>query len=522
MRQKQSLVWVAAASVGLSVGFGVGCGRSSLVNTGEEAIAGSASRAGSSSAGAPSVGAGGKGSAGTGFGGTFGQAGTPSGGFFNGGVSSGGFTNEGCQLAVGDCRRDSDSECLESREPCEGALTAQGDFGTNYALVRDVAISSTGRVAIAGDFVGVLDFGGKSKPLVSVGASASNTDAFVAVFGSLGNADWAYAFSSTGIDTASGVRFTPDGDLVVQGKSGPMAVVLWLTAQGEDAGLEQSRCVSCEPGHVAVDNDGNVVLSGSYTGELFHAGAMLSHTGSAGYLIKQNRNGDRLWAQNVVPDSWTSAVATGLAIDDEDNIVVVGNGEHDTSGGAFLRKIYANGGERFTQHLQASNAVAFRAVAVDRKMQIIVAGELTGQMSSAGKLYQSSSNVSPDLWWARYDRDGQLAVQQLYSTHGNGVSVDAAAVDPFGNVLLAGSAGSLAVAGLTPLTTAAFFVLKLRSDSNGVWLRSFNGSAEHAVLATDNQSNAWVGGSFQGKQQLGMAEVDAMGKRRSFLLKLSP
>lgn len=519
MRQKRSLGWVALSSLGL--GLGLGCGRSSLLNTGEEAIGGSASRAGSSAAGSASVSAGGKGSAGSGFGGTFGQAGTPSGGFFNGGVSSGGVTNEGCQLAVGDCRRDSEPECLEPRKPCEGELSASRDFGTTRVFVRDIAISSSGQIAIAGDFVGELDFGGQSEPLVSSGVAPTNTDAFVASFDSLGNAVWAYAFSSER-STASGVRFTPAGDVVVQGKRGPMTFLIWLNAQGEITSSQLSRCVYCEPGHVAVDNDGNVVLGGSYTGELFHAGATLSHMGSAGYLIKLNKNGDVLWAQNVVPDSWTSAVTTGVVVDDEDSIVVVGNGEHDSSTGAFFRKLSANGQERFTRQLQASGRITFRAVAVDRKMQIIVAGELEGQMSSAGELLQSSSSTVPDLWWARYDGEGQLAVQQLYATAGKGIALDAATVDPFGNVLLAGSVGALAVDGLLPLTTDALFVLKLRTNGDGVWLRSLPGSAEHAVLGADNQGNAWVGASFDGQQLLGDTKIDAAGNLHGILFKLSP
>jgi len=528
MRQKR-LGLVASGSLGLALALGLGCGRSSLINTGEDALAGSTSLAGS--AGSRSVSAGGKGSAGSGFGGTFGQAGTPSGGFINGGFPSagfpsagfpsGGFPNEGCQLPVGDCRRDGDRECLDSRQPCEGALGAPRDFGTTRAFVRDIAISSSGQIAIAGDFVGVLDFGGLSEPLVSVGVDATNTDAFVASFDSLGNAVWAYSFSSES-STASGVRFTPAGDVVAQGKRGPMTFLIWLNAQGEITSSQLTRCVSCEPGHVAVDNDGNVVLGGSYTGELFHAGATLNHTGSAGYVIKLNKNGDLLWAQNVVPDSWTSAVTTGVVVDDEDSVVVVGNGEHDSSTGAFFRKLSANGQERFTRQLQASGQITFRAVAVDRRMQIVVAGELEGQMSSAGKLYQSSSSAVPDLWWARYDGDGQLAVQQLYATAGKGVSVDAATVDPFGNVLLAGSVGGLAVDGLLPLTTDALFVLKLRTDGNGVWLRSLPGTAQKAALAADNQGNAWVGASFDGQQQLGDTAIDAAGNLHGILFKLSP
>jgi hypothetical protein len=506
------------------VALGLGCGRSSLINTGEDAFAGEASVSGAGVGGSASVGTGGKTAGGGNFGGTFGQAGTPSGGFFSGGMasagfSSGGVASEDCQLAVGDCRRDSDVACLGSREPCEGTLIAQHDFGGVRVFLRDVAISSTGRVALVGDFEGVLDFGGKSEPLVSIGAGS---DAFVAAFDSLGNAEWAGAFSSDGVDTASGVRFTPNGDVVVQGKRGPMAFVARMNAGGETTSSQQSRCERCEPGRVAVDNDGNVVLSGSYTGELFHAGALLSHGSSAGYLIKLSSGGDLLWAQNVVPDSWTSATITGVAIDDEDSVVVVGNGEHDSSRGAFLRKMSASADERFTLSLQASGELSFRAVAVDRKMQIIVAGQLRGQMSSQGELFQSSSDVVPDLWWARYDGDGQLAVQQLYQTDGKGASVDAATVDPFGNVLLAGSARALVVDGLTPLTTSALYVLKLRSDTGSVWLRSFAGSANDAVLAADNQGNAWVGGSFAGKLQLGMSELDAMSDLHGFLVKLEP
>lgn len=522
MRQKRTFGWVAGPGT-LTLAVALGCGRSSLLDTGEEPFA----EAGSSAAGSANVGTGGKSSAGSGFGGAPGQAGFFGGGFTSAGFSSAGFpsagmVNQGCQLAVGDCSRDSEVDCLESHEPCQGALTAQKAFGTNRAFVRDVAVSSTGRVALVGDFVGVLDFGGKSQPLLSVDGATGTSDAFVASFDSQGNAEWTSTFSGNSVDTASGVRFTPSGDLVMQGKSGPMTFVEWLNAQGQTTASNQSRCVSCEPGKVAIDNDGNVVLAGSYEGELIHAGATLNHVGSAGYLIKLNGNGDPMWAQNIAPAPWASTVVTGVAIDDEDNIVVVGNGQQAGKRGAFLRKLNAKGAERFTQELRASVEMAFRAVAVDRKMQIIVAGELKGQMTNEGKNFQSSSNTVPDLWWARYDGNGQLVRQQQYSSSAQGVTVDAATVDPFGNVLLAGSARSLVVDALAPLKESALFVLKLRTDGNGVWLRSFAGAADHATLAADNQGNAWLGGSFKGKVKLGMTEHDAMTNLHGFLLKLSP
>ncbi len=520
MRQKWSMGRVALGPTTLALALG--CGRSSLLDTGEEPLA----QAGSSAAGSASVGAAGKGAAGSGFGGAS-QAGFPGGGFSSagfpgGGFSSGGVVNEGCQLAVGDCRRDSDVACLESRESCQGALTGQQVFGTNRALVRDIAVSSSGRVALVGEFVGVLDFGGKSQPLASVDSSSGTSDAFVASFDSQGNAEWADTFSGNGPDTASGVRFTPKGDVVVQGKRGPMAFLMRLNAQGEPQGSNQSRCLRCEPGKVAADNDGNVVLAGSYKDDLFHAGATLTHANSAGYLIKLNGSGDLMWAQNVVPDAWTTAEVTGVAIDDEDNVVVVGNGEQAGVPGAFLRKLTPKGEVSFTQQLQASGGIALRAVAVDRRMQIAVAGELRGQMSAGGELLRSSSSADPDLWLARYDRGGQLGVQRLYSTNARGVVVDAATVDPFGNVLIAGSTNSLSVDALAPIANTALFVLKVRGDGGGIWLRSFAGPARQAVLATDNQGNAWVGGSIQGKVQLGMTEHDAMTDLHSFLLKLSP
>ena len=468
--------------------------------------------------------------------GRFGQAGTA-----NGGLSSGGRpANDDCKLAVADCRLPTQPEC-DSRALCEGALLGHRQFGTRDAAIVDIATSSSGSVAITGFFSGKLDFSGKSLPLSSQdGDDTSYKDAFVALFDENGEAEWAYAYGGPGWQWATGVRFAPNGDLVVQGEwqegtpgnpslTAPGAFVIRLSAAGELIWSKLAGNYTTIPGRLGIDPDGYIVLAGYYQGSLNFLGASLGPRTTAGYLVRLTANGDLLWARDVVPKSWPYATVTNVAVDDQGQITVIGHGARANGDlAAFFRKLGADGEPFFTHELLSTRGVTAEALAIDREQRILIGGSFGGQFTNQGQTLQSSSRLGADAWAALYAGDGKLAWSQAYPSDGNGASVRDAVADPFGNFILAGTAARLRVGDWTlqpspEKSTDALFVFKLRPDSTPAWLRSFEGRTAYGVVATSNQGAIWLAGEFLNRLWFGADFAEApQGYAHAYLTQLSP
>ena len=521
--------------------LGVGCGRTSLLSPSpaDTQHGGSAAGGGKSlpsfggvgNAGAPPSLGGSFGIAGTSTaGGTFAAAGSPAGGVSTGGAPS----SDDCRLAVGDCRLPDETECAQ-HPSCDGGVVGHLEFGEHDAQVLDIAVSTSGSVAIVGAFRGSIDFGGKSKPLISQDSGDTQTDGFVALFDFLGSTEWSHAFGGEGSQLATGVHFASNGDVVVQGAlkgvpvaNAPGAFVSRLDGAGHELWNWLGGNADILPGRVGCDNDGNIVLSGSFANTLSFAGATLSGPNLDGYLIKLNPDGKLLWARDVLPDGWRFANVTSVAVDDEDNIVVAGNGQRgDGNFAAFFRKLGSNGDPALTEELFATGGIRLWGVAVDREMRPLVVGDFRGRLTSYGETYESSSPTGGDLWVAAYTRQGDLAWQRVVASGGKGALARGVAVDPFGNVVVSGVASGIELDGELSVPDVArakygVYVLKLRPDSDTVWLRWFEGASSQTAVATNNQGNVWLAGAFTGKFWVGADVAQSLDGSQAYLLELSP
>ncbi|HEX2876931.1 MAG TPA: hypothetical protein VHP33_37015 [Polyangiaceae bacterium] len=467
----------------------------------------SQSRGGTPSGGGPTLSTGGKSS----FGGTFVPGGMASAGFPTAGVATmGGAPNPDCSLSVGDCRLPSEVRCADTHSVCAGELAQQAEFDASFVVVNDLAVSTSGRLALAGRFRGSLDFGGDSQPLVSAETGTTGTDAFVVSIDASGAAQWSYAYSRNASDDITGVGFAPNGDLVLQGQDATGVFVERLDAKGNVLWSNWSASTLIETGRVGVDNDGRILLGGNYSGSLNLAGAQSTRETRSGYLIKLERDGDLIWAADTIPAEWTSASAADLAVDDEDNIVVVGAGvRNDSTPGAFMQKITSNADAFVATLLPAE--LSLRSVAVDRNMRVVAAGTFQGKLSYGGQIHELSAGSAADVWVAQYTRQGDLVWQKTFASGTNGASVDSVAVDPFGNVVVVGNGLQLDTS-LPKPRREQLYALRLRPDGSYVWSQSFDPFSQHSALGIDNRSNIWLAGS---------ANVDPPGMY-AFLFQIFP
>ncbi len=92
-----------------------------------------------------------------------------------------------------------------------GAHRFTKTFGSsNWQVGRGVAVAPDGTIAVAGEFMSSIDFGGNL-------LSANGTDAFVATFDAAGNHLWSKRFGDALGQSAWDVGLLPDGDVVVTG-----------------------------------------------------------------------------------------------------------------------------------------------------------------------------------------------------------------------------------------------------------------------------------------------------------------
>lgn len=504
MRDMRRLQWVTLC---LGVGLALGCGRTGLWSAEDEAAGtGGASSVGGATLGGSGASTGGKLAAG----GTLALGGMLTGGVGTAGSLVGGSPNATCDLSVGDCRVVSEPECADTFELCTGEVVEQQEVDANAIFINDLAISESGRVALAGRFRGKLDFGGSSKPLLSAETAAPGTDGFVVSLDASGIAQWSYRYSRDPSDDVTGLRFAPDGELVLQGRDATGVFVQRLDANGEVSSSQWTANTGVEPGRVGMDSDGHILLSGNYSELLSLGGAQLSRSGRSGYLVKLDSDGQALWAVDTIPTDWASCSLTGFAVDANDDIVVVGNGLRNDGGArSFIQKFDSSSTAIVAAHLPGE--LTLRGVAVDGNLRIVVAGTFDAKLRYSGAVHEVSNGSAADVWIAQLTRAADLIWQKSFASGTAGASVDAVAVDSFANLVVVGNGLELNTS-LPKPSFEKLYALKLRPDGRPIWSRSFFTGSIHSSLGIDNHGSAWIAG---------MGTVDSPGMF-AFLNKILP
>lgn len=301
-----------------------------------------------------------------------------------------------------------------------GALVWAKRFGDGSSQNgRGIAVDGNGRVVVAGGFGGTVDFGGGA--LTSAGAF----DAFVAMFDSGGTPLWSKRFGDSAFQS---------------GKS------------------------------VAVDLTGNVVLAGEAAGVTdFGGGPLTSAGGNDVFLVRLDAAGSHLWS-HVFGDALVQS-AGGVAVDSQGNVLLTGNaaGAIDFGGGpltsaggsdVFVAKFSQAGQHLWSRLFGSSGPDDGRDVAVDGFDAVLLTGDFTGSVSFGGALLQTAGG--PDVFVAKLDPAGGHAWSRRYgdavAQGGEGIAADAT------GVLVTGSFAGTIDFGPGPMTSAGAgdaFVAKL-------------------------------------------------------------
>ncbi len=315
-----------------------------------------------------------------------------------------------------------------------GSLLWQRQLGTSdYEFNQEVASDWLGNAYTSGDTYG--RFGG---------ASAGNTDLFLAKYDDDGNQEWIRQLGSAGNDYNGGIVADALGQVYVTGWTegdfagpsfgGQDVIVAKYSAAGNPQWRLQLGTSSHESGlGIAADNVGNVYISGVTNGEL--AGTSASVPGA--FLAKYDGLANQVWIRQLGTGMGDVTVATAVTTDGLGNVYIsgytwglLGQASYGDSD-AFVAKYDVTGSLQWIRQFGTNGYDTSESISADALGNIFVAGTAGGSFSGGPTL------IVPDAFVVQYDAAGNLLhVSQFGSnTHDSAHGV---AADGFGRAYVAG------------------------------------------------------------------------------------
>jgi outer membrane protein assembly factor BamB len=288
-------------------------------------------------------------------------------------------------------------------------FTVAGDGDNQQPM--DQAFDARGDLVVTGIFRGELDFGAGT-----LTAFDAQYDVFAVKLSPSGEALWTTSLAGSGDDISRALAIDrADGSIYVAGEArydltaGALGTVaggdqdafliklaadgepLWIRRWGDDRAQQ--------PFGLAVDRQGNVVLVGTFEGQMDFGSTTIASPGGRGiFVVKIAPQGDVLWARAV--GGGGNQVAYGVAIDGRDRIVLSGYYEGPAaiegavlpeSGigepGILVTKLEADGAHLWSRGVlvQGEQSVGgaargWRGVAVDADDGILLGGYAVGDL----------------------------------------------------------------------------------------------------------------------------------------------
>jgi hypothetical protein len=334
------------------------------------------------------------------------------------------------------------------------------------------AVSSTGLVAVAGDFCGKMDFG-----VSTLATKGVEIDAFIAVLDTFGEDLYSRSFGGKGAQIARGLAMDASGNAVLVGsfdggfddgtgevasaglddafviKLDPKGNVLWsLTLGGPEADVARG---------VALDTNGNIVIGGNFAGNVdFGAGPLTAAPGhGSGFVLALDPGGKALWSKSFGGDE--DVVVNGVAASSKGTLAATGSflGTVDfgsgpaTSAGAedaFLAMMDSTGAPIWGRTIGLPATQRATGVAFGTNGDVLLSGtsDETIDLSVLDKsIVISSASISfgPNSVYAvRYDTTGKAVTAQVFNSAQPIASAGVGFDDKFGTILAGSFQGNIA------------------------------------------------------------------------------
>jgi hypothetical protein len=387
---------------------------------------------------------------------------------------------EGEVLPVGEnCFTDADENCDGSTPACSEAWSL--GFGDQYTQVmRSVAVDSQKNVYSAGDFQGVVSFGGEA--LV---ASGDKADIVIAKHDRHGNPVWSKRFGDSSNQFAA---------------------------------------------KLVVDSDDNIVFVGRVYGHTNFGGAELGAAGSGDIVVaKFDSDGDHLWSKIFGGKDPERAERIAIAKDGDviltgtfTSKVDFGDGPFVSEGqrDAFVLRLDADTGAHvFSRQIGGSGDDYGFGVDVGDDGEIVIAGRFEKSIKLGGSL---SSEGGTDMYVASLTAGGSVDWKRRFGGSGNEEVHDLVVLPDSGDIVLLGAMSGSVNFGPGKLTSEGardIFVLGLESDGSALWSDNYGDEKDQfglsneentwMTLATDGDGNVYFGGMLSGELDFGWFELKA-------------
>lgn len=283
------------------------------------------------------------------------------------------------------------------------------------------------------------------------------------------------------------------------------------------------------------DSAGNLYVSGYFgSGSITIGSATLNNIGILdAFVAKLDANGQVLWAKNFGGSGVrTNSAAGGLAVDGDGNVYLAGS---------------SNGGDMTTPALVGIGATDVFALKLDSGGNVLWAKRYGGSgvyASASGIGLDSSNNVyfagyfgygdmttpaltkigTRDSYLLKLDSDGNQQWAKSYGGSGSETGALSLAVDSSGNSYLSGYfSQSLTTPTLTKIGANDAFAIKVDNAGNVSWAKGFGGSGATTMaygIAVDGSGNSFVTGLFQ-SANLSTPALTRFGSRDAFIFKLA-
>ncbi|MDW7759745.1 MAG: SBBP repeat-containing protein [Acidobacteriota bacterium] len=228
---------------------------------------------------------------------------------------------------------DGDGALLWVFELDPDGLPPSDDEDAAFEPTLALSAASNGHIAVTGSFRGTIDLdpSGKAGTDAVFTSDSGSSDAFIAVYSSLGEFRWGKALGSPGEDQGRAVRMDAEGRIVVAGLLSGDLFVVKFDASGEilwESRAGGSGSIQVASGALALDNAGSILLTGEFSRTADfdserETPPLIARGESDIFTAKYATDGDFLWA--VGAGSVYHDFGTAVAVDKNGNVFVTGS-----------------------------------------------------------------------------------------------------------------------------------------------------------------------------------------------------
>lgn len=316
-------------------------------------------------------------------------------------------------------------------------------------------------------------------------------------------------------------------------KTDNQGVIQWAEKAG---GTSTDRGLSID-----IDASGNCYVTGIFNGTANFDGTNITSAGAEDvFVAKYTTAGALDWVSSA--GGAGADIGNGIAVDNSGNVVVTGEFKGTSTFGAntitstnnstdvFTTKLSSTG--TFTWVEQGSSSQTCRGidVAADGAGNVYI----TGQFSDSITFDQTQNNTMLNvIFVVKYNSAG---VEQWFRLIGGGASniTKAIAVDNGGNAVVTGdfTGNATVFAGSNPSITGTYanriFIVKFSSSGGVSWTKSASSESatEVSCINLDNSGAVYIGGSFECRfdeyaDQFGEGTFNSVGNKDIFVSKYS-